>query len=129
MTLDRAVVKLTKAASSPGVAFVALSRVRHPDHLMLDDSFPDMSTIMKQAAKESFRMRQRWESRMRVLFSKTIREHMRDPELYTPEKTWTAEQSAMAEQLLKALRNNPEMQEEAIIAACCRENANDKADE
>ena len=37
MTLDRAVVRLTRAAASPGVALVALSRVRHPDHLMLED--------------------------------------------------------------------------------------------
>ena len=48
MTLDRATVRLTKAASAPGVAFVALSRVRHPDHLLIEDDFPDMATIMKQ---------------------------------------------------------------------------------
>ena len=30
MTLDRAIVRLTRAATSPGVACVALSRVRHP---------------------------------------------------------------------------------------------------
>ena len=35
----------------------------------------------------------------------------------------------MAEQLLKAFRSNPDMQEDAIIAECCRENANDNADE
>jgi len=39
MTLRRAVVNLGKAAQKPGVLFVALSRVRHPDDLMLDDSF------------------------------------------------------------------------------------------
>ncbi len=60
MTLDRAIVRLTKAASAPGVAFVALSRVRHPDHLMLEDSFPDMSTIMRQMENASFQTRQRW---------------------------------------------------------------------
>ena len=129
MTLDRAVVRLTKAASSPGVAFVALSRVRHPDHLMLDDSFPDMSTIMKQADKESFRMRQRWESRMRVYFSKTVREYMRDPELFTPEKTWTHAQSAMAEQLLRTLRSTPDLEDDAVVANCCKENGIESRDE
>ena len=39
MTLGRARVQLTRGASTPGVAFVALSRVRHPDHLVLDDDF------------------------------------------------------------------------------------------
>ena len=47
MTLDRAIVRLTRAAASPGVAFVALSCVRHPDHLMLEDTFPDMAAIMR----------------------------------------------------------------------------------
>ena len=51
MTLDRAIVRLTRAAASPGVAFVALSRVRHPDHLMLEDSFPEMSTIMSRVRR------------------------------------------------------------------------------
>ena len=81
MTLDRAIVRLTKAATAPGVAFVALSRVRHPDHLMLEDSFPDMSTIMKQAQRETFHMRQRWERVARVKFSRTIRKHMRNDQL------------------------------------------------
>ena len=46
-------MQLTRGASTPGVAFVALSRVRHPDHLVLDDDFPDLATIMKQAERES----------------------------------------------------------------------------
>ena len=61
MTLDRARVQLTRGAATPGVAFIALSRVRHTDHLVLDDDFPDLATIMKQAERESFRQRVRWE--------------------------------------------------------------------
>ena len=45
MTLDKLIVKIGQAAASPGVLFVALSRVRHPRDLMLDDDFPAMSTI------------------------------------------------------------------------------------
>ena len=56
------------------MAFVALSRVRHPDHLMLEDTFPDMATIMKQSEKEAFVTRQRWERRMRF-FSRGRSEH------------------------------------------------------
>ena len=118
MTLDRAVVRLTKAAASPGVAFVALSRVRHPDHLMLEDSFPDMATIMKQAEKEAFVMRQRWERRMRVLFSKTIRAHMRDPWLFSPEKVWTSEESELAELLLQTVRSEVELSDDAVVKRC-----------
>ena len=120
MTLDRAVVRLTKAAASPGVAFVALSRVRHPDHLMLEDSFPDMSTIMKQAEKEAFLARQRWERRMRVQFSRTIREHMRDPQLFSSDKVWTARESKLADALLHAVRANPEKEEDEILLECSK---------
>ena len=123
MTLDRAVVRLTRAAASPGVAFVALSRVRHPDHLMLEDSFPDMATIMRQSEKEAFVARQRWERRMRVQFSRTIRAHMRDPELFSSNKSWSAEESALADMLLETVRKNTELADDAVVAKCCRENA------
>ena len=104
MTLRRAIVRLTKCGSAPSVAFTALSRVRHPDHLMLEDSFPDMSTIMKQQDHPSFQARQRWERRAMVKFSRTIRHHMRDPARFTPELCWTAEESRLADTLLARLR-------------------------
>ena len=40
ITLYKVIVKLGRAVAEPGVLFVALSRVRHPDDLMLDDSVP-----------------------------------------------------------------------------------------
>ena len=49
MTLKKAVVKIGVSASKPGVAFVALSRVGHPDDLMLDDDFPALLEILKQS--------------------------------------------------------------------------------
>jgi len=91
MTLDKAVVFIGRRAASPGVLFVALSRVRHPDDLMLDDDFPDMSTIMKQRQTLSFQKRQQWERSMTVKFSKTLRREMRDETLYGPAMTWTQE--------------------------------------
>ena len=60
MALDCVVVSITKFASRPGVAFVAPSRVRHPDDLLLDDNFPDMATIMKQCESQSFQNRVHW---------------------------------------------------------------------
>ena len=116
MTLDRAIVRLTKAASAPGVAFVALSRVRHPDHLMLEDSFPDMATIMRQLQNPSYQARQRWERHARVKFSKTLRAHMRDPSLYTPEKCWTREESVFADKIIAAVRTNQSSSLEDVAA-------------
>ena len=69
---------------------------------------------MKQSEKESFQTRQRWERKMRLLFSQTLRTHMRDPALYTPEKTWSAAENAIAETILTTLRSNPEAGEEEL---------------
>ena len=44
---------------------------------------------------------------MRVVFSQTVRTHMRDPSLYTAEKTWTSEENATANALLSAIRQSP----------------------
>ena len=105
MTLDKAVVRLGRAASSPGVAFVALSRVRHPDDLMLDDEFPDMATIMRQTQSAGYIKRQEWEKLMKIRFSQTLRRHLRDPALYDPEMTWTEEESIMAAEMLRLLKS------------------------
>ena len=105
MTLDKAVVRLGRAASSPGVAFVALSRVRHPDALMLDDEFPDMATIMRQTQSAGYIKRQEWEKLMKIRFSQTLRRHLRDPALYDPEMTWTEEESTMAADMLRLLKS------------------------
>jgi hypothetical protein len=107
MTLDRVVVRLTKSASSPGVAFVALSRVRHPDHLMLDGSFPDMATIMKQSDTASFKARIRWERAMRVRFSRTLRKFMRDSAVYSAPHIWVPSDDRAADVLLEVCRQSP----------------------
>ena len=61
MTLAKVIVKLSSACSKPGVLFVALSRVRHPDNLLLEDDFPAFSVIRRQLSHPSFAARQRWE--------------------------------------------------------------------
>ena len=118
MTLDRAIVRLTRAAASPGVAFVALSRVRHPDHLMLEDTFPDLATIMRQSDKESFQARQRWERRMRAHFSRTVRAHMQDADMYSPQKVWDAAENEILELSLATLRKEPEAEKAAVVQKC-----------
>ena len=85
---------------------------------MLEHTFPDMATIMRQAEKDAFKARQRWERRTRVLFSKTIRAHMRDPALFSPEKVWTSKECELAEALLYTVRNFPELPDDSIVARC-----------
>ena len=115
MTLDKAVVHLGAKAGRPGVAFVALSRVRHPDDLLLDDDFPSMAVIQRQRHTVSYVRRQQWERRMRVKFSRTIRRHMRDPELYTAENLWTAEEADVAEELLRVLAQTPTLTDDDLL--------------
>ena len=77
MTLEKVIVSLSHACSKPGVLFVALTRVRHPDNLLLKDDFPAFSMIRRQLLHPNFIARQKWERRMLVLFSLTVRRRMR----------------------------------------------------
>ena len=82
MTLDKVIVKLGASVSEPGVLFVALSRVRHPNDLMLDDDFPALFDILKQTKHPSYQKRQQWGKIMCAKFARTLREHLRDAEKY-----------------------------------------------
>ena len=119
LTLDKAVVKLHGAVATPGVLFVALSRVRHPDDLMLDDDFPALSTVLKGSLHPSFKKRQYWEKLMRAKFASTVRHHMQDAKLYCHLGThvWTADQCEIADHLLGTLQKEPKRQEEDLLQA------------
>ena len=104
MTLEKAVVQLGSAAAKPGVAFVALSRVKHPDDLMLEDDFPSMSVMMRQKDNKGFQARQRWEREARVKFSKTLRTHMNDITIYSPEKCWQPLDNEIANAILQEMK-------------------------
>ena len=112
-------MKLGAAVREPGVLFVALSRVRHPDDLMLDDDFPALFEILKQTKHPSFEKRQAWEKRMRVKFARTLRMHMRDADLYSHPGThvWTEADSVIADHLLRVIRRHPTLFDEAEILA------------
>lgn len=92
--------------------FVALSRVRHPEHLMLDDDFPPLFEILKQSMHPSFRKRQHWEL-MRAKFAKILRLPMRDPSIYKHPGThlWCERESQLVEVLLALVANNPALDE------------------
>jgi hypothetical protein len=120
MTLRRAVVNLGKAAQRPGVLFVALSRVRRPDDLLLDDNFPDYRLLMRQRRNEAFRQRQHWEKMQRASFSRTIRRHCRDADRFGVDATWTDEASAMADRLLCVVRALPTTSSDDAVLEGCR---------
>ena len=106
MTLDKVVVKLGAAVREPGVLFVALSRVRHPDDLMLDDDFPALFEILNQTKHPSFQKRQRWEKEMRATFARTLRLHLRDADRYCHpgQHVWTAADSDVVDCMLEVIK-------------------------
>ena len=85
MSLDKVMAQLGKAASRPGVAFVALTCVRRPDGLALDDDFPVFSVFQKQKRRETFQKRTHWEKWAWAAFACTVRRFMRKGNRYTDE--------------------------------------------
>jgi len=107
MSMEKVVVKIGGAASRPGVAFTTLTRARHPDGLAIDDDFPVMSAFQKQRQHKTFQKRLHFERVARVRFSETLRAHMRDSELYGPTNAWSAQEAAVADDLLTYLQADP----------------------
>ena len=52
-----------------------------------------------------------------MLLSQTVHKYMRDPSLYTLEKTWTSEENVIADGLLSQLRQNPDITEQNLLDA------------
>ena len=119
MTLAKEELHTENAASTPGVLFTALTRIRHPDTLKLNDNFPSYAQIMKTRTNRSFAMRQHWERKARAKFSRTIRRHMRDPDAYTTSKTWSHTQSALADQLPTHYGSNTDIHIDDLPARFC----------
>ena len=94
-----------------------MSRVKHPDDLMLDDDFPDYATILRGARHESFKKRQIWEKRARSYFSRTIRTHMRDPSKYSEARRWTEEESDQADLMLTLWKKYPKLSDDEVVKA------------
>ena len=120
MSLEKVVVNLGKAASKPGVAFVALTRVRHPHGLALDDNFPAYATFQKQLKNRTFVQRQHFERLAKARFSDTLRRSMRDAAIYSAANVWTQDDADVAHALLRLVasrRNLPDAQVPAMLAA------------
>ena len=66
MTLAKDKLNTSQAVSSSGVLSAALSRIRHPDTLMLHDNFPSYAQIMRGRMNNNFKMRQAWERKIRA---------------------------------------------------------------
>ena len=66
MILAKEKMNTSQAVSSSGVLFTALTRVRHPDTLLLHDNFPSYAQIMRGLTNNNSKMRQAWEQKIRA---------------------------------------------------------------
>jgi hypothetical protein len=117
MSLEKVVVKLGKAASKPGVAFVALTRARHPDGLAIADKFPAYFEFQKQKTQDTFKKRQRFERIAKARFSETIRNSMRDATIYSSENVWSEYDADIATALLDFLNTKRDLDDDAVPEA------------
>ena len=100
MTLKRARIRIGRnVAGQPGVAFVAITRVGHPWHLMFDTDLPDFDTFDQAKYKEEFRSRERYELRLKAKASATLRRYG-----FCAADPWEREEAAVAERLLGHMR-------------------------
>jgi len=109
MTLRRARVLLGDGtASQAGIGFVAVSRVKHPWHLMFESDLPEYEAFEKAKWTEGFRSRMRYSLRMEAKASRTLRRYG-----FCALDRWTAEEAALAEELLKHVRAEGDLQRSA----------------
>ena len=77
---------------------MAVSRVKHPDHLVFAEEMPTWEAFQSAKQKPAFRERRRAELRMRAQFSRTLRRYG-----FCEEDLWTRPEANAAELLLKQL--------------------------
>ena len=76
MTLSRVRVHLSeRTAKVPGIGFVAITRVRHPWHLVFEADLPEYRHFMVGRRKPAFRARRHFEVRQEAKASRTLREY------------------------------------------------------
>jgi len=100
MTLRRARIRMgTRTASQPGIGFVAITRVKHPWHVVFDTDLPSWEHFQEAQWKTNFRARRRFEWRLEAKASRTLRKYgscSADP--------WDPADARIAEALLEGLR-------------------------
>ena len=100
MTLPRARVRLgPRAAAMPGIGFVAVTRVKHPSHLMFEEDFPSWEDFQSVQWKAAFRSRQRYDLRNSAKASRTLRKYGT-----CAADLWTEEEQYVAGRLIRCLR-------------------------
>jgi len=110
MTLDAVRLQMCeKTVRFPGSSLLALTRVRHPWHLVFEDDLPGYSHFMKVRDTSGFRMRRRWELRLQERASNTLRKYR-----YCTHDVWTQEEADAAQCLIDVLMRTAAERRESL---------------
>ena len=109
MTLIRVRMRLGKAATIPGIGFVAVTRVGHLRRLVFDADLPEYEVFQAARHSESWRARRRFQLRQEARFSATLRKYG-----FCEADVWTREDAALAGRLLRELAAQGEMQRHSL---------------
>ena len=100
MTLRRVRVCMRSAAAAiAGVGYVAITRVKHIEHLLFDGDLSSWEAPPGAKRKPGFRRRRRMELRLLVRFPRTLRQYG-----FCEEDLWTVAERDVAERLLVVLK-------------------------
>ena len=113
MTLRRTRVHLgSKAAATAGVGFTAVTRVRHPTHMVFDVDLPDWLVFQSVQYTPAYRRRRRFELRLQAKASGTIRKY---GFCEADGEQWSESERRRADTLLSRLRAVREMQRARLV--------------
>ena len=90
--------------------YVAITRVKHIEHLVLEEDLPSWEAFREAKRKPGFRQRRRVELRFLAKFSQTLRRYG-----FCEEDRWSQEERNVADGLLAVLRARGQME---VQAAC-----------
>ena len=99
MTLRRVRILMSRtSAVQVGLGYVAVTRVKHPRHLMFWTDLPEHAAFQEAKYKEEFRARLRYRLRMEAKASRTLRKYGS-----CQADMWTPEDADIAKELLQCL--------------------------
>ena len=99
MTLRRVRIRLgERTVGMPGIAFTAITRVKHPWHLLFEVDLPSFEKFQEVQWKKIFRERRRFDWRLEAKASHTLRRYG-----YCSADPWSREEAAIADLLLDSV--------------------------
>ena len=99
MTLHRVRLCMRNtAAAIAGIGYVAITRVKHVEHIVFEEDLPSWETFQEAKRKPGFRQRRRMELRLEAKFSRTLRHYG-----FCEEDPWSPAERDVAKDLLAAL--------------------------